>query len=129
MTTAKRSIRMAVLPATLALFIASALPSWAGDSHLMKTGPTMTPKQATALISVATTAKDHQKLAKYFNQQADASEAEAKDHEAMIEAYSKTPGGDRMIEHCESLVKSNLDLAKAFREIANGHEGMAKEAR
>jgi Lhr-like helicase len=129
MIKATRSIRMAVLAATLALFIAASLPSWAGDSHLMKTGPTMTPKQATALISVAKTAKDHQKLAKYFSQQADASEAEAKDHEAMIEAYRKSPGGDRMIEHCESLVKSNLELAKAFREMAAGHQGMAKEAR
>jgi len=116
---------MAVLPATLALFIAASLLSWASDEHL----PEMTPRQATALVSVAKTAKDHQKLAKYFNQQADASEAEAKDHEAMIEAYRKSPGGDRMIAHCESLVKSNLELAKAFREMAAGHEGMAKEAR
>ena len=116
---------MAVLPATLALFIAASLPSWASDEHL----PTMTPQQATALVSAAKTPKDHQKLAKYFNQQADASEAEAKDHEAMIEAYRKGPGGDRMIEHCESLVKSNLALAQAFREMAAGHEEMAKKAR
>jgi Lhr-like helicase len=126
MITAKRSIRMAVLPATLALFIAASLPSWASDEHLPTT---MTIQQATKLASTAKTAKDHQKLAKYFNQQADASEAEAKDHQAMIEAYRKSPGGDRMIEHCESLVKSNLELAKAFREMAAGHEGMAKEAR
>jgi Lhr-like helicase len=126
MITAKRSIRMAVLPATLALFIAASLPSWAGDPHLRAA---MTIQQATRLASTAKTAKDHQKLAKYFNQQADASEAAAKDHEAMIEAFRKTPGGDRMIEHCESLVKSNRELAQAFREMAAGHEGMAKEAR
>jgi Lhr-like helicase len=125
MITAKRSIRMAVLPATLALFIAASQPSWAGDPHLHA----MTIQQATRLASTAKTAKDHQKLAKYFNQQADASEAAAKDHEAMIEAFRKTPGGDRMIEHCESLVKSNRELAQAFREMAAGHEGMAQKAR
>ena len=129
-TSATRSIRMAVLSGTLALFAAASLPAWqSGKSKVMQNGPTMTTKEATALIATAKTAKDHQKLTMYFNQQADASEAEAKDHEAMVDAYRKSPGGGGMIEHCESLAKSNRDMAKAYREMAAGHEGTAKNAK
>jgi hypothetical protein len=120
---------MAVLATTLALFIAASSPLWAADRPPMKNGPILTAKEATALVAMAKTAKDHQKLARYFNQQADQSEAEAKDYEAMIEAYRKSPGGGRMIERCESLAKSNREMASAFREMAAGYAGTAKGAK
>ena len=131
-----RSIKMAVLSGMLALFVAAALPSWASDPHQMKNGPTLTAKEAKALIATATTAKDHLKLAQYFSQQADRYEAEAKDHDEMIEAYRKNsapravkaPGGVGTIEHCEFLAKSGREMAKALREMAAAHEEMAKEA-
>jgi hypothetical protein len=131
-----RSGRMALLSAMLALFVAASLPSWASDKAPMKNGPIMTAKEAKALIVTAKTAKEHLKLARYFNQQAEQFEAEAKDHDEMIEAYrknptpwaSKTPGGVRTIEHCEFLAKSNREMAKAVRETAAAHEEMAKEA-
>ena len=65
-----RLIRMAVLSAALALFVAAPLPSWAGDKVPMKNGPIMTAKEAKALIATAKTPKEHRKLALYFNQQA-----------------------------------------------------------
>jgi hypothetical protein len=131
-----RSIKMAVLSGMLALFVAAALPSWASDSHQMKNGPTLTTKEAKALIETAKTPKEHLKLAQYFSQQADQSEAEAKDHDEMIEAYRrnsapqaiKAPGGVGTIQHCEFLAKSDREMAKAFREMAAAHEEMAKEA-
>ena len=127
---------MAVLSGMLALFVAASLPSWAGDNHQMKNGPTMTAKEAKALITTAKTAKEHLKLVQYFDQKADQFEANAKDHDEMIEAYRKNsapraikaPGGVGTIEHCEFLAKSDREMAKALREMAAAHEEMAKEA-
>ena len=131
-----RSIGMAVLSAMLVLFVAASRPSWASDPHQMKNGPTLTAKEAKALIATAKTAKEHLKLAQYFNQQADRYEAEARDHDEMIEAYrknpttrgEKTPGGVGTIEHCEFFAKSNREMAKALHEMAAAHEEMAREA-
>ncbi len=131
-----RLTKMAVLSGMLALFAAAALPSWASDSQQMKYVPTMTAKEAKALIATAKTAKEHLKLTQYFNQQADRYEAEARDHDEMIEAYrknpttraEKTPGGVGTIEHCEFFAKSNREMAKALREMAAAHEEMAREA-
>lgn len=131
-----RSIRMAVLSAMLALFVAASLLAWASDPHQMKNGPILTAKEAKALIATAKTAKEHLKLAQYFNQQGDRYEGEAGDHDDMIQAYrknpttraEKTPGGVGTIEHCEFLAKSNREMAKALREMAASHEAMAKEA-
>jgi hypothetical protein len=131
-----RSIRIAVLSAAFALLVAASLPSWASDRPPMKNGPIMTAKEAKALIATAKTAKDHLKLARYFNQEAEQFDAEARDHDEMIEAYrtnpnpraEKTPGGVGTIAHCEFLAKSNREMAKALREMAAAHEEMAKEA-
>lgn len=131
-----RSIRMAILSAMLALFVAASLPSWASDKAPMKNGPFMTPKEANALIATAKTAKEHLKLARYFNEEANQFEADAREHDEMIEAYrkalyprvSKTPGRAGTIEHCEFLAKSDREMAKALREMAAAHEEMAREA-
>lgn len=131
-----RTFGIVALSAALALFIAASLPSWAGDKAPMKNGPTMTAKEAKALIATAKTAKEHLKLAQYFNQQGERYEAEARDHDEMIQAYrknptsraEKTPGGVGTIEHCQFFAKSNREMAKALREMAAAHEEMAKEA-
>lgn len=128
-----RSIRIAAISAIFTLFLAASLPSWAGDRAPMKNGPILTAKEAKALIATAKTAKDHLKLARYFNQQAEQYEAEARDHVEMEEAYRKNPlpknlGGVGPIAHCEFLIKSNREMAKAAREMAAAHEEMAKEA-
>jgi hypothetical protein len=86
-----RSINMAVLPAMLALFVAVSLPSWAGDKVPMKNGPVMTAREAKELIATARTPKEHLKLGRYFSQEADHYEAEAREHDEMIEAYRKNP--------------------------------------
>jgi len=131
-----RSIGMAVLSAAFALFVAASTPSWASDKVPMKNGPIMTAKEAKALIVTAKTPKEHRKLALYFNQQAVQFEADAKDHDEMVEAYrkipttraEKAPGGVGTIEHCEFLAKSDREMAEALREMAAAHEEMAKEA-
>jgi len=131
-----RSIETALLSVMLTLFVAAALPSWASDRPPMKNGPILTAKEAKALIASAKTAKEHLKLAKYFSQQAEDFEADAKDHDEMLEAYRKSqalganaaPGGVGTIEHCDFLAKSDRDMARALREMAAAHEAMAKEA-
>ena len=131
-----RTIRLAVLSAALALFVAGSLPSWAADKAPMKNGPAMTAKEARTLVATARTAKEHLKLARYFNQQGDQYEAEARDHDEMIDAYrknpttraEKTPGAVGTIVHCEFFAKSNREMAKTSREMAGAHEEMAKEA-
>jgi hypothetical protein len=130
-----KSIRMAVLSGTLALFVAAILPSWAGDRPPVKNGPTLTAKEAKALIATANTAREHLQLGQYFNQQADQFEVEAREHDAMMEAYrknpttraEKNPGGVGTIEHCEYLAKSNREMAKASRQMAAAHEAMENE--
>ena len=129
-----KSVRISIMSAILTLFAAASLPSWASDRPIMKDGPVMTAKEAKALAITANTAQDHLKLARYFNQEAGRFEAEAIEHDEMIEAYrknpapwaSKNPGSVRTIEHCQFLAKSNREMAKAFREMAANHEAMAK---
>jgi hypothetical protein len=99
-------------------------------------GPILTAKEAKALLVTATTPKDHLKLSLYFNQEASRLEADAKEHDTMIQAYrkwpnpraSKAPGGVGTIEHCEFFAKSARDMAKAYRLMAAAHEEMANEA-
>jgi hypothetical protein len=108
------------------------MPSWAASEK----PPKLTLKDVKALIATAKKPAEHLRLAWYFNHEAEKYEAEARDHDEMIEAYRKNPtpwasetlGGVRTIEHCEFLAKSNREMAKALREMASTHEEMAKAA-
>ena len=126
----KSALMRVAVPAVFALLGA---PSWAGAKLPMRNGPTMTAKEAKALVETAKTAKEHLKLARYFRQEAGQFEAEARDHEDLIAAYRKRPAslsakstGFRTVEHCEFLAKSGREMAKALREMAAAHEEMAK---
>ena len=82
-------------PAALALFtlfIAASQPSLARDRKLpMRDGPVMTAREAKTLVATAKTPKDHLKIARYFNQEAEQFESEARDHEELTAAYRKNP--------------------------------------
>ncbi len=125
-----RSIGTALLSAIFVFSTGLSMPSFANDRPLMKNGLVLTTKEAKELIATAKTPKDHLKLALYFNQQADKYEADAKDHDEMIEAYRNSQLGrlQASIEHCKFLAKSNRESAAAFREMAAEHERMAREA-
>lgn len=132
-----QSMRLTLLSATVALLAGLSTSAWAGNSHMMKDGPILTAKEAKSLVATAKTPKDHLKLALYFSQRADRYDAEAKDHDDMIEIYRKTPnpqaskmpGGVGTIEHCEFFAESDREMAKALREMAVAHQEMAPEAR
>jgi len=121
----------------LVLFAGVSIPLWARDGMpWTNNGPILMAREANALIVTAKTPKEHRTLAMYFNQEAGQYEADAKEHEEMIEAYRKTPtpfatetlGGVRTIEHCESLAKSDREMARVLREMAAAHEEMARKA-
>jgi len=131
-----RSIRATLLPA-LVLFAGVSIPLWArSDRPFTNNGPILTAREANALVVTAKTPKEHRMLAMYFNQEAGQYEANAKEHEEMIEVYRKTPtpvateslGGVRTIEHCASLAKSDREMARVLREMAAAHEEMATKA-
>jgi hypothetical protein len=117
-------IRIAVLSAMLSVFVGESIPSLIASEKPAK----LTLKDVKALIGTAKTPTDHRRLVWYFNHEAEKYEAEARDHEEMIEVYRKTPRGVRTIEHCEYLAKLNREMAHALREMAAAHEEMAKEA-
>lgn len=103
-------------------------------SHMDAAQPKrLTSKEAKTLVLTAKTPADHMRLAGYFKAEADRFEAEAKEHEEMAEAYRNNPlpknlQGPGTISHCEILVKSGREMAKAARELAAAHEQMAKDA-
>ena len=91
-------------------------------------------KEVNALIANAKAPQDHLYLAQYYNSEADALEAQAKDHEAMRESYRKSGGVKNLgsptqsVAHCEVFIKSLRTAANADRELAAEHEKMAKDA-
>jgi hypothetical protein len=95
-------------------------------------------KQVKTWIANAKTPADHNRIAAYFNREADRMDDEAKDHEYLAEVYRRSPGTSvggksgggsmfRTAEHCESVAKSLCEAAKSLRELAGEHEQMAKD--
>jgi hypothetical protein len=130
------SMSKVVLVAIIALPTVLVPLSSASDRPPVKNGPILTPGEAQQLNMTARTPKEHRKLGRYFNEEADQFEADAKAHDEMIAAYrnapivqsSETSRGVRTIEHCEFLARSDREMAKALREMAAAHEQLARAA-
>jgi len=124
-----RLLKTAVLAGMLMLSAVVSTPLWArSDTPRANNGPVLTDNEATSLLATAKTPKEHRTLALYFNQQADRFEAEADEHERMIEAYRKTTGSVETIEHCELAAKLDREMAKSLREMAAAHQEMPGKA-
>ena len=109
----------AAFAAVLALFASIPLPAVADVTA--------------AQIAAARTPADHETIAKSYDADAAAAEAEASKHEAMARTYSsaggpKKTGPNSMVRHCERLVKSYTDAAADYRALAAEHRSMAKDA-
>lgn len=99
--------------------------------------PSLTKKEVKALVATAKTPADHMKLARYFNEQADRLEADAREHEELAQEYRKnpspmamkTPMSPNSAEHCAYFAKAARDAAKADRELAIGHQAMATQSK
>ncbi len=86
-----------------------------------------------AQIAAAKTPADHEAIAKSYDADAAAAQAEASKHEAMARAYGtaggpKKTGPNSMVRHCERLVKSYTDAAADYRALAAEHRSMAQDA-
>ncbi len=93
----------------------------------------MTKQEVKSLIASAKTREDHQKLASYYSSEADRFAAEAKEHEAMAEAYHRNPpmlaskhpmaiGED----HCRYVAERLREASAKMQDLAAKHEEAAK---
>jgi cytochrome c551/c552 len=103
-----------------ALALIAAAPASAGDAVTQ------------AQIEAATSAAQHEAIARSYDEQAVAAESQAKSHAKMAQTYrlassSKMPR-DPMANHCSRLEKDTRDMADEYRSMAAEHRKMAAEA-
>lgn len=88
------------------------------------------------LIETASTAQDHERLAKHFDAEAAQYEADAKDHEELAAEYmaaGNAHAGKHQLsgltaEHCKYFAAEARRAAAEARKIAANHRQMAKSA-
>lgn len=91
-------------------------------------------EQLNTLIATAKTPAEHQRIANYYQVQAQDYRAQAQEHEGMVAAYkansslSTDKNRTSTIGHCEYFVKTFKDMAVESQELARLHEEMAKNA-
>jgi len=86
-----------------------------------------------AQIEAATTAVQHEAIARSYDEEATAAELRAESHAKMAQTYrlasgSKMPGAS-MANHCSRLEKDYRDAAVEYRSMAAEHRKMAAEAK
>jgi hypothetical protein len=86
-----------------------------------------------AQIEAATTAAQHEAIARSYDEEATAAELQAKSHAKMAQTYrlassSKIPR-ESMANHCSRLEKDYRDAADEYRSMAAEHRKMAAEVK
>ena len=91
-------------------------------------GEVVTPAQ----IEAATTAVQHEAIARSYDEEATAAESRAKSHAKMAQTYrlasSKMPGAS-MANHCSRLEGAYRTAAEEYRMLAKEHREMATAAK
>lgn len=84
-------------------------------------------KQAEELVAAAKTPADHTKLAKHFVAESAKFTSDANRHAAMAAGYRANSRGTlaSAASHCDHLVQQTREAAKAARDLATYHEGLA----
>ena len=80
--------------------------------------------------------EDHQRIAGYYQEQADNMLAEAKEHDELAGLYAKAPNraemkqpmSRRTPEHCRHFAEYARKAAQQDQELAKMHEHMARQA-
>lgn len=112
---------------TVAAFGQTPSPTQPRSEHLSK-------PQLNTLIATAKTSAEHERIAQFYEAQAQDDRAQAKEHEAMIAAYkansslSNDKNRASTIGHCEYFVQAFKDMAVKNHELAQLHEQMARDA-
>ena len=86
------------------------------------------------LVASASTAQDHERLAKHFDAKAAQYETDAKDHDELAAEYAasgnghsqKHPMSGLTAEHCRYFAKEARRAAEEARKVAADHREMAK---
>jgi hypothetical protein len=118
---------LSVLSLALVMTVAAFGQTPAKPEHLSK-------QQINTLIATAKTPADHQRIAQFYQSQAQDYLAQSKEHEAMVVAYKSNlslvnnKNQASTINHCEYFVQTFKDLAAKSQELAQLHEQMAKDA-
>ena len=104
-----------------ALALVAAAPASAGDVVTQ------------AQIEAATTAAQHEAIARSYDEEAAAAELQAKSHGKMAQTYrlassSKMPDS-AMANHCSRLESDYRDAADEYRSLAALHRQMAAQAK
>lgn len=85
-----------------------------------------------AQIEAATTAVQHEAIARSYEEEAAASESRAESHAKMAQTYrlasSKMPGAS-MANHCNRLEEAFRSAANEYRMLADEHRKMAAAAK
>ena len=86
-----------------------------------------------AQIEAATTAAQHETIARSYDEEATATELRAESHAKMAQTYrlassSKMPR-ESMANHCSRLEKDYRDAADQYRSMAAEHRKMAAEVK
>ena len=85
-----------------------------------------------AQIEAATTATQHEEIARSYDEEAAASERRAESHAKMAETYRhahKKPPGVSMANHCSRLEEAYRSAAGEYRKLAAEHREMAAAAK
>ncbi|HEX9198440.1 MAG TPA: hypothetical protein VF865_02700 [Acidobacteriaceae bacterium] len=124
----KRAVSiLSVLSLALVMTVAAFGQTPAKPQHLSK-------QQLNTLIATAKTPAEHQRIAQFYQSQAQDYLAQADEHAAMVAAYksnlslTNNKNQASTISHCEYFVQTFKDLAVKSQELATMHEQMAKEA-
>lgn len=97
-------------------------------------GEDLSKDQLNALIASAKTPAEHERIAKYYQSQAQHYLALQKEHETMLAGYKSGPGlannknQASTTNHCSYLVQEFSALAAKSNELAESHERMAANA-
>jgi len=91
------------------------------------------------MIATAKTPADHEALAAWYEQQADAAKKQVALHERMIERYEIAPYAEYykgthhdtpgFVMQCEALIRANQQAEKDFMALAALHRQMAADAK
>jgi hypothetical protein len=81
------------------------------------------------LIESASTPKEHEALAKYYHEKAEAAHDMAKEHKKMGAAYGggKMAAAQAQKQHCDKLAESYEAAAKEYEAMSKEHESLAEK--
>jgi len=118
----------------VALSIVLTLSAVAASATTQPQAEKLTKQQLQSLIASARTPADHQRIARYYEAQAQSDLAQAREHAQMAAQFKQNPittsskWSTGTVNHCEYLAQSLTKEAAKMQQLAQDHEQMALRA-